>query len=33
MPITFEGMMEVFGVNLERQTLYDEFEAKKKEID
>lgn len=33
MPITFEGMMEVFGFNLERQTLYDEFEAKQEQID
>jgi hypothetical protein len=25
LPGTFEGMMEAFGKNLQRQTLYDEF--------
>jgi hypothetical protein len=25
MPSTFEGMMEAFGVNLQRKTLYEQF--------
>lgn len=32
-PPTFEGMMEAFGINLQRKTLYDQFEESYKQIE
>ena len=31
-PVTFEGLMEVFGINLQRKMLYAKFGAKQKEL-
>ena len=32
-PVTFEGLMEVFGVNLRRKVLYQQFFDKHKQIE
>ena len=33
MPSTFEGMMEAFGVNLQRKTLYEQFKNTHEQIE
>jgi len=33
LPQTFETMMEAFGINLQRKTLYEEFHSAHKDIE
>lgn len=33
LPLTFEGMMESFGINLQRKTLYEKFFSAHREIE